>query len=372
MRQQAITIVGGGPAGLALGIELRHRGVPVTAWEAGHYPRHRVCGEFLSGLGWSVLGRLGLLERLVRAGASAATRVAFFRAAGACVSRRLPQPALCCSRWTLDAALASEFCRLGGVLRTGERWNGGWDSPGIVRATGRRVETGADAHGWRWFGVKAHARNVALTADLEMHFLRDGYVGLCRVDSGRVNVCGLVRWRRGSPVSARKWLRGAPGTLLEERLRCAEFLEDSWCAVAGLSWHLPDPCEAMGPEESGEMPECRVGDAWAVIPPLTGHGLSLALESAALAAEPLAAWSRGDVSWAEAVHSIGQAYRVAFARRFAWGRWLQGAVFRRWLFPALWWGLSRSDRLWRGIFQCTRGVRTPDGSDTRMVWRMMG
>jgi len=46
-----ITIVGGGLAGLTLGIGLRQRGVPVTIWEAGKYPRHRVCGEFISGNG---------------------------------------------------------------------------------------------------------------------------------------------------------------------------------------------------------------------------------------------------------------------------------------------------------------------------------
>ena len=44
-----ITIVGGGLAGLTLGIGLRQCGVAVTVHEAGHYPRHRVCGEFISG-----------------------------------------------------------------------------------------------------------------------------------------------------------------------------------------------------------------------------------------------------------------------------------------------------------------------------------
>ena len=46
-----ITIIGGGLAGLSLGIGLRQNGVPVTIIEAGQYPRHRVCGEFISGRG---------------------------------------------------------------------------------------------------------------------------------------------------------------------------------------------------------------------------------------------------------------------------------------------------------------------------------
>jgi hypothetical protein len=58
---EIVTIVGGGLAGLTLGIGLRQRGVPITVWEARRYPRHRVCGEFISGGGQSSLARLGLL-----------------------------------------------------------------------------------------------------------------------------------------------------------------------------------------------------------------------------------------------------------------------------------------------------------------------
>ena len=75
---QAITIVGGGLAGLTLGIGLRRKGIPVAIREAGHYPRHRVCGEFISGRGLQTLDRLGLLEKLLTAGAKPAVNAAFF------------------------------------------------------------------------------------------------------------------------------------------------------------------------------------------------------------------------------------------------------------------------------------------------------
>ena len=55
-----ITIIGGGLAGLTLGIGLRRRGIPATILEMGDYPRHRLCGEFISGGGRQVLERLGL------------------------------------------------------------------------------------------------------------------------------------------------------------------------------------------------------------------------------------------------------------------------------------------------------------------------
>ncbi|MFZ9874958.1 MAG: NAD(P)-binding protein, partial [Candidatus Methylacidiphilales bacterium] len=46
---KTVEIVGGGLAGLTLGLCLRQKGVPVDLFEAGTYPRHRVCGEYLSG-----------------------------------------------------------------------------------------------------------------------------------------------------------------------------------------------------------------------------------------------------------------------------------------------------------------------------------
>src|SRR5208282_3652369 len=116
-----ISIIGGGLAGLSLGIGLRRRGVPVTIWEARSYPRHRVCGEFISGRGQEVLQRLELLDAIVEAGAVPARTAIFFLGWAHSPSRSLPAPALCVSRFTLDALLARRFIELGGELRVNQR-----------------------------------------------------------------------------------------------------------------------------------------------------------------------------------------------------------------------------------------------------------
>jgi hypothetical protein len=120
---KTITIVGGGLAGLTLGIALRQRKIPVTLWESGSYPRHRVCGEFISGDGPAVLQRLGLLKLLEDAGAIRVDSVAFISGSTHSPIRNLPAPAIGLSRYSMDAALAKEFQRLGGDLHENSRWH---------------------------------------------------------------------------------------------------------------------------------------------------------------------------------------------------------------------------------------------------------
>jgi flavin-dependent dehydrogenase len=352
-----ITIIGGGLAGLTLGIGLRQRGVPVTIWEAGHYPRHRVCGEFISGRGQQSLRRLGLLEPVTRAGARPANTAAFYSSRRAYPSRALPEPALCLSRFVLDALLAERFRELGGGLREGMRWPGKEFDEGMVRANGRRLQP--VEKGWRWFGLKAHARKVELAADLEMHLSAHGYVGLCRLSGGEVNVCGLFRrrageekgrdsnaeWQAGNSPDGPGRLRGEPGSLLRQRVGTADWSQNSFCAVAGLS---------LSPRAAAQTDEWSIGDALTMIAPVTGNGMSLAFESAELALEPLTAYARGELDWSAARRRMAQKCDAIFQGRLRWASRLQRALFqaptRAVLLPLA----TRHQLIWDLVFRLTR------------------
>ena len=339
-----IQIVGGGLAGLTLGIALRKREIPVTIFEAGNYPRHRVCGEFVSGRGLKVLGAMGLKQKFLEAGAIEARSAVFFSGNSSSAVRELPSPALCLSRFAMDKLLADEFQKCGGELRTGTRWQSDF-SEGIVRANGRQVQ--ATENGWRWFGLKAHARNVSPAADLEMHVFKDGYVGICKLAGGEVNVCGLFR-RKSSDAPQQNGfnlLRGNAGSVLNERLARAEFDDNSFCSVAGLSFK---PLRAT--DKSG----CCIGDALTMIPPVTGNGMSLAFESARLASGPLADFSRGDISWAQARQRIARACDENFSRRLRWAGWLQGLMFSPLLRTCPGNFIFRSQAIWDMMFDRTR------------------
>jgi menaquinone-9 beta-reductase len=321
-----VTIIGGGLAGLTLGILLRNQAVPVRIFEAGTYPRHRVCGEFISGHGLSTIERLGLA--LFKRGAICARTVGFF-------NRRqlgrftLPEPALCVSRYVLDAALAERFVELGGELVCGRRMVRNADNEGCVRATGRAVH--GTTNGWRWFGLKAHATRVQLSADLEMHFRKDAYVGICRLDEDTVNVCGLIRNRPGSGGQLGDWkaqLTGPSGSSLSGRLAGAAWRDETFCAVSGLRYTV-EP----------NVSECAIGDSFSLIAPVTGNGMSLAFESAELVSAPLVAYARGQSLWAETVRAVGSSLHACFGGRLQRAKLFQAIIFHpligRFLLPLL-------------------------------------
>lgn len=341
-----ITVVGGGLAGLTLGVALRQRDIPVILYEAGSYPRHRVCGEFICGRGIDVLHTLGLHSKFVAAGAVEARTAVFCEEDRHHRSKALPRAALCLSRHTMDRLLAEEFQRLGGGLRQRERFTGSPYPAGFVRATGRRIETRPKQI--KWIGLKAHVLGATLGADLEMHFVRGAYVGLCRLAGGVVNASGLFAVHGPVPQLASHWrefLRGPAGSALRERLAGAEFVDESFCAVSGLNLR---PVRAEG------ATECRVGDALTMIPPVTGNGMSMAFESAAWAAEPLAAYSRGERTWDESRIAIARRCDAGFARRLRWARWLQWMLLHRGSRRALLALGDRCDWLWRAWFHQTR------------------
>ena len=293
---RSVEIIGGGLAGLGLGIALRTRGVPVTIREAGHYPRHRVCGEFITSLDHATRDALQLDAVLDRA--LPARGVTWCEDGKDPITHQLSQPALCVSRHVLDREMASTFLQLGGELQTGARGECE-DRPGRVLACGRRPRSSS-----RWVGVKQHFRNLELRNDLEVHFGQRGYIGLTRIDKETVNVCGLVP--RGScdlHASFADMAKQAGFADLSDRLASAEPVAGSFCAVAGLDY-----------DDTATDDSFRVGDRSALIPPFTGHGMTIALQSATTALEPLLAWARDEIGWGQAKTAATRHQK----RRFGW------------------------------------------------------
>jgi flavin-dependent dehydrogenase len=315
-----IEIIGGGLAGLSLGLALRRAAVPVTIIEAGHYPRHRVCGDFITGLSDATIATLGLAPFL--ADALHHREVAWFHREKTTRFQRLPTPALGLSRHALDARLATAFIAAGGDLRTDTRAADFTPSPGRIIATGRAR---GDSH---WLGLKLHVRGLALTRDLELHLGDECYVGLALVETGAVNVCGLFRRRALSapgPALLLAYLAAAGLPELASRIRAANPEPDSCCAVAALAYTSPPP----------EPDLVRLGDAHGLIPPFTGNGMALAFQSSETALTTLLAYARCERTWPDTCHTVNTALQRRFRVRLSAARALQPFLLRprrqRWL-----------------------------------------
>jgi len=302
-----IEIVGGGLAGLTLGCALRRREVPVTIFDAGDYPRHRVCGEFISGLEESTIDALELRSHLAD---SRPHRVVHYHLRDRALPPfALPATAWGISRYTLDQRLARAFVDAGGELRTNVRLSEAENPSGRVFAVGRH------RRGPFWVGLKIHIRNIELAKDFEVHLGDRAYLGLSQVESGAVNLCGIFASR---PVESRglellfDYLADAGLKALAERLRAAELDPDTFCVTAA----------PLGDRQTAPPDRVRIGDAWATIPPFTGHGLAMALQSAEIAVEPMLDYCRGRTTWADAVSRIGAAQRRHFRRRLVIASWI--------------------------------------------------
>jgi 2-polyprenyl-6-methoxyphenol hydroxylase-like FAD-dependent oxidoreductase len=300
--KRSITISGGGLAGLSLAIGLRHAGVPVVVHEAGAYPRHRVCGEFISGVSQETLERLGVAADL--ADARLHHSVAWHEGGHWMRRDSLAEPARGISRWRLDERLVRRLETLGGSVILGAR-----EKPlagqGRVWAAGRRPRRGG------WLGLKCHFYDVPMGADLEMHLGHGGYVGLAGVEDNRVNVCGLFRVNRevkgtGSDLLT-AYLRHGKLWQLAENLAQLGRDESSFSAVSGF---------ALGRQAA--LPGlAAIGDAQSMIPPFTGNGMSMAFESADTALGPLVAYAEDHQSWDECLEAIRLGLRRRFRRRLA-------------------------------------------------------
>ena len=303
MNLRPIEILGGGLAGLSLGVALRRQAVPVTLHEAGDYPRHRVCGEFITGLADSTIGKLGLAPAL--AGALLHREVAWFNRAPSPRIQKLPSPALGISRYALDATLAAAFVTLGGDLHTRSRQTDRRDQPGRIFATGRRPLASSP-----WLGLKIHLRDLELTRDLEMHLGENCYVGLTRVEARVVNLCGLFHRRalsgRGGELLM-AYLRASELPDLADRLTGARLQEETFCAVAGLDFDHRLPASER----------LCLGDSLAMIPPFTGNGMAMAFQGAEAAFGPLVAYARGTTEWPDACRAIQRLLRARFRLRLS-------------------------------------------------------
>jgi flavin-dependent dehydrogenase len=344
-----VAVVGAGIAGSAAAALLAGQGLRVVLCEKGHFPRQKVCGEFLSPEGASVLQRLGVWPVLTGHSPPRIHGVALSTKGGV-TRRELPVPGWGLSRWLLDQTLWDYAGRLG-VTRYDRcpvrRIEGGWPQgfaltlpsqghrPNMLKARAVLVASGQQ---WRFpdeprgsghavqprfVGLKTYVRGLHLGGQVELHAIHRGYCGLVEVAGDVSNLCCWVAvgdFRRMGGNAA-EFLTSArrQNPALGARLQVAEPLAMPWYTTS-----IADRKAAV-PVAEGRW---HIGDRAAMVAPLTGDGMGMALRTAELAATHLVRAFRGELPWADAPATYALGWRREFLPRLRWGRLLEGILLQ--------------------------------------------
>lgn len=299
----SLDIVGAGPAGCAAALEALRHGAPVRLIDQSAFPRHKVCGEFLSPELRPLLEGFGIPLEGARI-----TRIRL--QLGRCrKSWRLEEPAIGLSRYLLDDLLVRRAVQAGADFQR-ERAAGG-----DILAMGRHFSV---AERPRLFGFKAHFVGPSDDA-LDLFFKPQFYAGMSAVEGGVVNVCGLAS---------------------EDLLRACSFQPDS--LVADWTRGLARTMDWIftGPLQFGTTPSrsigYRAGDALGFIDPFTGTGILAAVWTGTLAGRA-AAQNRPVAAYeSECRAALLTQYRTSMIfrelLRAGVAEWLALLVPGRWLF----------------------------------------
>jgi flavin-dependent dehydrogenase len=292
-----VLILGGGVAGCAASIELARNGRSVTLIEREPTPRHKVCGEFLSGEALEDLHALGIDVASLGAVPINYVRLAASRRAA---EAPLPFPAASLTRKALDTALIADAIAAGVRVERGRsvqslsRTNANlwqatlddgtvYEAPTAFLATGKHDLRGhgrpKDPH--QWVGFKMYYRlTAAQTAQLanasELTLYAGGYGGIQPVEDGITNFCCVVKRKYFAHTGLRwdalltKMQQDCPH--LAMRLDGAEPLLDKPITITHIPYGYLRRATADG--------LYCIGDQAAVIPSFTGDGISIALNTA--------------------------------------------------------------------------------------------
>ena len=379
-------IIGGGLAGCSTALQLAREGHEVLLAEQSTYPRHKLCGEFLSPEAQSSFRRLGVLEAVHEAGASSIGRTVLTAPLGTKTAHDLPATALGLSRYQLDRLLFQHACAAGVEGRVGTRVT---DVEGCLRK-GFAVTVGEEtvetrlvlgAYGRRglldrtlerpflkekppYVAFKAHYTGPSaadLEGAIELHSAPGGYCGLSLVEDHRVNVCWIGH------TDALKASGGTPTAMLNETLRQNPALD---ARLRGLT-RVSEQFEAVSqvplmPKSRFARDVCMIGDAAGMIAPLCGDGMAMALQTADLVSPLASDFLTGDRSPSSFRAAYEDQWTNTFGRRMRLGRWIHAAAFRPGAARLLVQSCRVLPPLARWLIRTTRGTATappPAGGD---------
>jgi len=402
-------IVGGGPAGASAAIRLALGGARVLLVEQKKFPRHKLCGEFISPECLEHFAALGVLDSMITAGGVKILETVFYTQGGRSLSvpskwfgastSANASTALGLSRAEMDRRLLMRAREAGvevceetqavGLIKEGNRIAGvSLKMNGVeVRRVSSRVTIDATGRTRTLSRLlekeegqampKPRAALVAFKAHLEgarnndgqceIYSYRGGYGGLNSVENDLGNLCFIVAAsdvkRCGS--DAERVMR----EVVSQNKRAAYALENARVASRWLSVALGKFGRSALAPADGLL---AIGDAASFIDPFTGSGMLMALESGEAAAQTVLRFlpqlrHQGNESLPGLARDYQEHYNQKFGARLRLCAVLRRAAFAPRLNEALIFALGTSEHARRMLARATRRSSVNEMHETREV-----
>ena len=370
MSKYDVIIIGGGLAGLTSAIHLAQNNIAVLLIEKNEYPKHKVCGEYVSN---EVLGYLESLDVDVwNTGAKNIDTFEFSSKKAKSLKVKLPLGGFGISRYALDKLLLDTALEKGAQLhkatvisaqlkgnefvvttKLGEEFTANY----VLGAYGKR--SGMDSSLSRkfiknkspWLGVKAHYKANFPDNHVALHNFKGGYCGLSKVETNHVNACYLTHYdvfQEYADLEAFQRIILEKNTALRRFFDDAEMVFEKPLAISQISF------ESKLPVENHIL---MIGDSAVLIHPLCGNGMAMAIHSAKIASELLIQAIRTKESRGQIENNYGQLWQKAFSRRLRAGRAIQRVLLNDTLTNLGVSAIGTSPFMLKKIIQSTHGER---------------
>ncbi len=327
--QFQVGIIGGGLAGLCAALHLNKLGISCIVWEKGEYPRHKVCGEYVSNETLHYLSYLGYDP--FKDGAVNIDEFEISHWNGNTTHAKLDQGAFGLSRYVFDHALYQLAIKnnitvhlqenVTGFSKTEEHYE-------IKTSTNQtyQVQILLSAHGKKsnidrimdreffqkdndYLGVKYHFKYPIPSNLVALHNFETGYCGVSMVENEITNVCYLT-----SKSSLKKY--GSIEELESHLLWTNPFLKDIFTNGEKL-FDEPKTISdfSFKPKKPVEDGILMLGDAAGLITPLCGNGMAMAIHAAFIASTLLEAYFNKKISAEELRHKYAEEWKNNFQSR---------------------------------------------------------
>jgi hypothetical protein len=257
---ESIRVIGGGPAGCAAALSALVQGARVTIFEKTRFPRHKVCGEFLSPEAAIVFDKLGVLSEFLDLRPHAVTEANVFLG-GVKKHWKLDDAAFGISRFAFDSFLLGCAVKSGAELvrEAAEPC----EHPTVVAHGRHHSSPGKD----RLFGFKAHYSGP-VSDSVDLYFARRMYVGISCIEDRLTDVCGLAS------ESLLREHGFEPESLLASVPRIKERIAP---LSREMQWMITGPLVFGGAFRRAVPGLYPAGDALGFVDPFTGSGMLGAL-----------------------------------------------------------------------------------------------